>query len=43
LAVLNPPWQFDLAMRPVLAQLAQLLALDDEADFRLDWLVPEAT
>ncbi|HLP09081.1 MAG TPA: 23S rRNA (adenine(2030)-N(6))-methyltransferase RlmJ [Opitutaceae bacterium] len=43
LAILNPPWQFDGAMRPVLAQLARLLALDGEAGFRLDWLVPEST
>ena len=42
LAILNPPWQFDTAMRPVLARLADLLALDGEAAARLDWLVPEA-
>lgn len=42
LAMINPPWQFDLAMRPVLAQLARLLALDEGARCQLDWLVPEA-
>lgn len=42
LAILNPPWQFDRAMRPVLNQLATLLALDDAAACRFDWLVPEA-
>ncbi len=42
LAILNPPWQFDTAIRPVLAELARLLALDAEAAFRLDWLVPES-
>ncbi|MFT3831600.1 MAG: 23S rRNA (adenine(2030)-N(6))-methyltransferase RlmJ [Opitutaceae bacterium] len=42
LAILNPPWQFDAATRPVLAQLARLLALDGAASFRLDWLVPES-
>ncbi|HLP00569.1 MAG TPA: 23S rRNA (adenine(2030)-N(6))-methyltransferase RlmJ [Opitutaceae bacterium] len=43
LAILNPPWQFDAAMRPALAQLTRLLALDGEAGFRMDWLVPEST
>ncbi len=42
LAILNPPWQFDTALRPVLEQLVPLLALDGEADVRFDWLVPEA-
>ncbi len=42
LAILNPPWQFDTVMRPVLAQLARLLALDADARCQLDWLVPEA-
>jgi 23S rRNA (adenine2030-N6)-methyltransferase len=42
MAMINPPWQFDIAMRPVLAQLARLLALDAGASSKLDWLVPEA-
>lgn len=42
MAITNPPWQFDTAMGPVLAQLARLLAVDDGARSRLDWLVPEA-
>ncbi len=42
MALINPPWQFDAAMRPVLAQLARLLALDNGAGNRMDWLVPEA-
>ncbi len=42
LAILNPPWQFDAALRPVLACLSGLLALDAGARHQLDWLVPEA-
>jgi 23S rRNA (adenine2030-N6)-methyltransferase len=42
MAIINPPWQFDTAMGPVLARLARLLAVDDGARSRLDWLVPEA-
>lgn len=42
LAILNPPWQFDSTMRPVLECLADLLALDASARVQLDWLVPEA-
>ncbi len=43
LAILNPPWQFETETRPVLQALVRLLALDDGADYRLDWLVPETS
>ena len=42
LAILNPPWQFDAEMRPVLEYLARKLALDSDARCQLDWLVPES-
>lgn len=42
MAILNPPWQFDVILRPVVEQLAGLLALDDGARALLDWLVPES-
>jgi 23S rRNA (adenine2030-N6)-methyltransferase len=42
LAILNPPWQFDAAIRPTLEYLGRALALDDGASCQLDWLVPEA-
>ena len=41
LAIINPPWQFDSAARPLLEHLAGVLALDAGASWRLDWLVPE--
>lgn len=43
LAILNPPWQFEQEMRPVLSRLSELLALDGAASTRFDWLVPEST
>ena len=43
LAIVNPPWQFDRAVRPLLAHLAGVLALDAGAGWRLDWLVPEVS
>ena len=42
LAVLNPPWQFDAAIRPSLEYLGRVLALDSDASGQLDWLVPES-
>lgn len=42
LAILNPPWQFEAAVRPALEQIAALLALDDQAGYHAEWLVPEA-
>ncbi len=43
LAILNPPWQFAAEARPVLQALVRLLALDDGAACRLDWLVAESS
>jgi 23S rRNA (adenine2030-N6)-methyltransferase len=40
--VINPPWQLDQELAPALRWLAEVLALDTQADSRLDWLVPEA-
>ena len=41
LAVLNPPWQIDRAIAPVLPVLAELLAQALGGSGRLRWLVPE--
>jgi 23S rRNA (adenine2030-N6)-methyltransferase len=40
LAIINPPWQFDSAMRPVLAELSRRLA-PGAGSWRIDWLVAE--
>ncbi|HRE82242.1 MAG TPA: 23S rRNA (adenine(2030)-N(6))-methyltransferase RlmJ [Opitutaceae bacterium] len=42
LVVINPPWQLDDELIPVLDFLARVLAQDSSAEGRLDWLVPEA-
>jgi 23S rRNA (adenine2030-N6)-methyltransferase len=41
LAVLNPPWQIDRAIEPLLPVLAALLAQAPGGSGRLRWLVPE--
>lgn len=41
MAILNPPWQFDAEVRPLLGYLERALALDAGAAGQLDWLVPE--
>lgn len=41
LAVINPPWRFDEAVKPTLDSLARLLAQGPGADFNLAWAVPE--
>ena len=41
LLVLNPPWQFDLELKPVLPWLARALARGPGASSRLRWLAPE--
>lgn len=41
LAVINPPWQSEREFAPVLAKLAELLAVDAGAGARLRWVVPE--
>jgi 23S rRNA (adenine2030-N6)-methyltransferase len=41
LAVLNPPWQIDRVVAPLLPVLAELLAQAPGGSGRLRWLVPE--
>lgn len=41
LIVLNPPWRFDAAVEPELAQLADLLAQEPGGGYRANWLVAE--
>ena len=41
LAVINPPWKFDMLIAPPMRKLAELLAVEDGADSRVNWLVPE--
>jgi len=43
MVVLNPPWRFDDEIRPVLAVLADLLAVEPGATGRLEWLVRETS
>lgn len=42
LVVLNPPWQLEQAVQPLLEELAQTLAQEPGARSRTEWLVPEA-
>ena len=41
LAIVNPPWQLDLALAQLLPQLHALLAPDGAGGTRVEWLVPE--
>jgi 23S rRNA (adenine2030-N6)-methyltransferase len=41
LAVVNPPWQIDRAIGPLLPLLAKLLAQAPGGSGHLRWLVPE--
>lgn len=41
LAVINPPWQIDQQIRPLLDALPALLGQDQDAATRLDWIVRE--
>jgi 23S rRNA (adenine2030-N6)-methyltransferase len=41
MAILNPPWQFDAEVRPLIEYMERVLALDAGAAGQLDWLVPE--
>jgi len=41
LAVLNPPWQIDRVIAPLMPVLAELLAQEPGGSGRLRWLVPE--
>ncbi len=40
-AVINPPWQFEQVARPLLEELAGLLAQAPGAAARCEWVVPE--
>ena len=40
--VVNPPWQFDVAMRGWIPELHAVLARDPAARWSLDWLVPDS-
>ena len=40
-AVINPPWQVEAAIRPLVDQLADLLKVDRGAGSQLRWIVPE--
>lgn len=41
LVILNPPWQFDQAIQPMVAVLAELLAQKPGGSGQISWLVPE--
>jgi 23S rRNA (adenine2030-N6)-methyltransferase len=41
LAVINPPWKFDILAKPLLQSLAEILNQAAGADCRIYWLVPE--
>ena len=41
LAIINPPWQIDQTLKPMLAALAQRLAQAPGAESRLEWIVRE--
>jgi len=43
MVILNPPWQFDVEIRPVLDVLADLLAVEPGAAARVEWLVRETS
>lgn len=38
LAILNPPWQLNDQLRELLPALAEMLAQDDKASWRVEWL-----
>jgi 23S rRNA (adenine2030-N6)-methyltransferase len=42
MAILNAPWKLDEALREPLRALARLLAQDQPAQWRLDWLAEDA-
>jgi 23S rRNA (adenine2030-N6)-methyltransferase len=41
MVIINPPWQFDVQIREVLAWLVPLLDRGAQTGFRCEWLVPE--
>jgi 23S rRNA (adenine2030-N6)-methyltransferase len=43
MAIINAPWQLDETLREPLRALARLLAQEHPAEWKLDWLVDEAT
>ena len=38
--VINPPWRFDEALEPLLAELLEALRSDGQGQTRLEWLTP---
>jgi 23S rRNA A2030 N6-methylase RlmJ len=40
--IVNPPWQFDKTIQPLLRWLWQALSPGGEGGVRVDWLAPEA-
>jgi len=42
MAIINPPWQLDLQLQELLPQLSAVLAQDDQAGWRVDWLKAKA-
>lgn len=42
MAIVNPPWQLDTQLQELLPGLATLLAQDDEASWKLEWLREKA-
>ena len=43
MAIVNAPWQLDETLRAPLRAMARLLAQEKPAEWKLDWLVDEAT
>ncbi|MGH8264399.1 MAG: 23S rRNA (adenine(2030)-N(6))-methyltransferase RlmJ [Steroidobacteraceae bacterium] len=41
LMILNPPWQFDVALREWIEELHAILAVDRAARWSVEWLVPD--
>ncbi len=42
MAIINPPWQLDTQLQELLPPLTKILAQDDHADWRLEWLKEKA-
>ena len=41
MAIINPPWQLDNALKTLLPELLSALRVDDPGRARVEWLVPE--
>jgi 23S rRNA (adenine2030-N6)-methyltransferase len=42
MAIINPPWQLDTQLQELIPPLSALLAQDDQAGWRVDWLKAKA-